>query len=278
MIGQFQLRYSQWHHMTLGGESCFRCTYTYRNNQDHLDTQLVLWFPDDPARRDYYFWRKSMSEAYWAHCVCPASPVYNPNQMQWWCPPNHEMEPGDCPPPPNGNSDDPIADVPPIPAAPDGKKAKYPIHVEQSGDHSYAKVDIDQSGSFSLNLEGTHSGFTGSTDFTAAVVVSGFKDGKPHIVLNKPSRRTKTVAVDQSTGTNKENQTFTDLSPIAPEDIDNMRNVSILIAVNKSGTDFVSVVSGILSSAGQLFSEADALYKEVEGSDLGQAIAVAAAS
>jgi hypothetical protein len=79
-------------------------------------------------------------------------------------------------------------------------------------------------------------------------------------------------------GTSSKTATFTDLPAIDPVDIDNVRNVRVLLAEDKAGTNFVDVISGALGAAGQLLGEADALYKQWNDSDIGQAVDVAVAS
>ena len=98
--------------------------------------------------------------------------------------------------------------------APDGKKTKYPIHQEGyfGVSKGYAKVDIDQDGHMSLNIIGKHPGL-GVSRFTCTVIVTGFKNGKPNIVLNKPRAQTLTVGGD-SDGIAEKNETFTDFEPI----------------------------------------------------------------
>jgi hypothetical protein len=160
----------------------------------------------------------------------------------------------------------------------DGRKTVYPIHNEQDNSDGSATVDIDETGTFSLTINGHHSGETGQTDFTAAVVVTGFKNGSAHTVLNQPSSRNLTVTASFPSGSNSKSATFTDLPAIAPADIDHVRNVRVLLASNKSGQNFVDVISSAIGAASTLLQEANALYKQWNDSDLGQSVNTAAAA
>ena len=64
----------------------------------------------------------------------------------------------------------------------------------------------------------------------------------------------------------------------SPEVRDSIRNVRVLLEKDKSGDNFVDVVKGMLSSAGEIFDETEALYKKVKESELGQDVATAAAA
>jgi hypothetical protein len=163
--------------------------------------------------------------------------------------------------------------------APDGKKTQYPIHEEGyfGVSKGYAKVDIDQDGHISVNIIGKHSGVTGRSRFTCTVIVTGYKNGKPHIVLNKPRAQTLTVGADAD-GSAEKDETFTDFEPIKPEDIDNVRHVRVLFGKDVAGENFKDVVSDIIGAASELLDEADALYKKAKESEIGKDVATAAAA
>jgi hypothetical protein len=163
--------------------------------------------------------------------------------------------------------------------APDGKKTKYPIHLEGyfGVTRGYAKVDIDEDGHISVNIIGKHAGMTGRSRFTCAVVVTGFKNGKPHMVLNVPRSQTLTVGADID-GSAEKNETFTEFEPIKPEDIDNVRHVRVLFGKDVAGDNFRAVISDIIKAASEVLDEADAFYKKASDSEIGTAVAIAAAA
>jgi hypothetical protein len=155
----------------------------------------------------------------------------------------------------------------------------YPIHTEGYFNVSkgYAWIDIGADGRFSIRINGKHSGVTGSSRFSCAVVVTGYRNGEKNVVLNVPRTQTLTVGADAD-GAAEKDETFTDFPPIAAEDRDNVRNVRVLFEKNKSGDNFKDVVKNIINAAGEILDDADALYKKAESSEIGQAVATAAAS
>jgi hypothetical protein len=98
----------------------YYCQYEYpaKNNPTQINIQICIWYPHDAQRKGYYYFANKNNQI-WGRCVCPASPDYNPNVMQWSKLMNNQWQnltPGDCPAPkdgdPNGAAIDKIPDPP----------------------------------------------------------------------------------------------------------------------------------------------------------------------
>ena len=84
------------------------CEYRYpsKNDPTTINVQIVIWYPNDPDRCNYYYFANK-SNKIWGRCLCPKSPAYDPDVMQWsklngddW----EELDKGDCPSPADGDS------------------------------------------------------------------------------------------------------------------------------------------------------------------------------
>jgi hypothetical protein len=83
------------------------CEYRYPSkvNPTIVKVQICVWYPDDAQRKNYYYFVNNENKI-WGRCVCPASPSYNPNVMQWgrlngdqWT----DLPAGECPAPKDGD-------------------------------------------------------------------------------------------------------------------------------------------------------------------------------
>lgn len=161
--------------------------------------------------------------------------------------------------------------------APDGKFAALPWMGTESVNDGSAEVTVLPEGIVKIKLKGRHSGFSGRTRFSCTVVASGYRNGEEYVVLNKPETVTLTVGANQLQQTASKDQVFIQNASFNPAEAKNIRNVRILLAKDKAGDNFVDVIIGMLQSGGQIFDEAEALYKKVKKSELGTDVATVAA-
>lgn len=180
-----------------------------------------------------------------------------------------DFQQGGGPSTPGGNSTEP---------APDGKKAVFPFTASESVNGGSADVTVLPEGIVTITMKGRHSGVSGSTKYSCAVVISGYRGGQPYTVLNRVETETLTVGANSLTGTASKTKTFTQSAAFTAEDRDNVRNVRVLLEKDKSGENFVDVVKGMLSAAEDIFDEAESLYKKIKQSEIGRDVATAAAS
>jgi hypothetical protein len=98
----------------------YYCEYQYpaKGNVTKINIQIMIWYPNDKERRNYYYFANKKNEI-WGKCVCPANPAYNPDEMQWskmvggkW----EELPKGKCPAP--GDGDPERASIDKIPKPP----------------------------------------------------------------------------------------------------------------------------------------------------------------
>ena len=161
--------------------------------------------------------------------------------------------------------------------APDGKVAKLPWTGSASTNGGSANVTVLPEGIISIRLKGRHSGVTGRTKYSCAVVVSGYKNGQPFTILNRADTETLTVGANSFTGTASKDKSFTQRDSFSPNEAKNIRNVRILLVKDKSGDNFVDTVKGMLQAASDIFDEAESLYKKIKQSEIGADVATAAA-
>ncbi len=97
------------------------CEYRYpsKDNPAQINVQIMIWYPNDPARCGYYYFANKEHKI-WGRCVCPKDPNYDPGVMQWsklmndeW----QELPKGDCPAPKDGDPDRAAIDQIPDPPA-----------------------------------------------------------------------------------------------------------------------------------------------------------------
>jgi hypothetical protein len=162
--------------------------------------------------------------------------------------------------------------------APDGNKTVYPLVDSASVDGGRAEVTVLPEGIVKIMIRGRHSGFSGRTRYSCLVVLSGYKDGEEHVILNRLDTQTLTVGANQLSQTAEKDKVFVQENAFNLVDRNNIRNVRILLEKDRSGDNFVDAVIGMIQSAGMIFDEAEALYKKVKESEIGNDVKVAAAA
>lgn len=85
----------------------YYCEYRYpsADNPVTINVQIVLWYANDPQRSNYYYFVNKKQQV-WGRCVCPNSPSYDADAMQWSRLTNNnwiELPVGDCPAPADGD-------------------------------------------------------------------------------------------------------------------------------------------------------------------------------
>ena len=77
-----QVRYGDWKEDKK--KDCFVCEYKYpsKNNSSRVGNQLLIWYPNDSERKDYYFFA-SKGNQLWGRCVCPKSVEYDRKEIKW---------------------------------------------------------------------------------------------------------------------------------------------------------------------------------------------------
>lgn len=99
----------------------FVCEYKYPlNNGLRFGAQQIAWYPNDPERKDYYYFA-TKTEQIWARCLCPNSSAYNRKELKWSVPDKTnwtDLPDGACPAPKDGHAGRAAIDaVPNLPAA-----------------------------------------------------------------------------------------------------------------------------------------------------------------
>jgi hypothetical protein len=63
----------------------YACEFTYpdRTNPKTINTQLLMWYPNDPERKGYYYLANSKGEI-WGRCHSPAHSSYDAKNLRWW--------------------------------------------------------------------------------------------------------------------------------------------------------------------------------------------------
>ena len=119
--------------------------------------------------------------------------------------------------------------------------------------------------------------FGATTRYVATALISGYKDDKPDRCLtDRIEVHTLTCGSSVFRDSSKDASWF--LPSVAPEDANKIRHVHLLLERDKSEQDLGKQVIGLFERTGEVFGAADTLYKQVTGSELGQAIILAAAS
>lgn len=160
-------------------------------------------------------------------------------------------------------------------APPDNKKPVFPIVVSKSGARGSVSLTIDDDGFATMHMKVDAAHGAGATRYVASFVVTGYKDGDIGTVFLSLDAQSLTVEAGTfDFGGADKSRSWT--YQMAAGDANSIRHVRLFLERDKSQAQLYQQIIDACRKAGETWDAADALYKKIKHSELGQDIALAA--
>jgi len=155
----------------------------------------------------------------------------------------------------------------------DGKVPVFPIKAYKKGAAGAVSLEITRDGVAKFNMR-VNVPLLDTNRYVATLVLTGLHNGEDGHILVGFVTHSLTVGGNPLGGSPKRKSwTF----HIAPATLKLLRHYHLVLDRDKSEPDLVDRVVETIRRTGEIWEEADALYKKVKDSELGEDIALAAA-